>query len=265
MKTHSIFKYFALGYNHRCLQGGVLGWEIHGKPAESVESLLQEFLAHLDELDLRVTRRAATKIFALREALKALPDDAVADQQLVTAIEQALSELDPTLDAELQLRDVYIVTPKRFATESLLHKPWDLLADDTRLSMPNIAAFDYVMACRCVAFALPTSAAFHLMRMIEALLREYYLLKVKRKRMKVPMWGPMIDQLKRMRKPPPKVLLDHLDNIRSNFRNPTQHPDAVYTLDEVQDLLAVALDAANRLGKELPKVRAVGVFPIISG
>ena len=45
------------------------------------------------------------------------------------------------------------------------------------------------------------------------------------------------------------TLNNHLDNIRLSFRNPTQHPEAVYDIHEVQDLLAFCIDANNRMFK----------------
>jgi hypothetical protein len=65
------------------------------------------------------------------------------------------------------------------------------------------------------------------------------------------MWGPMIEHLKKRRNAPQKTLIDHLDHIRINFRNPTQHPDAIYDIDQAQDLLAVSIDVVNRMVQEL--------------
>lgn len=89
------------------------------------------------------------------------------------------------------------------------------------------------------------------MRCLEAVLREYYSSLIKRQRVTPLLWGPMVQHLRRRRDAPPKALLDHLDNIRVNFRNPTQHPDARYELEEAQDLLSVSIDALNRMARDL--------------
>jgi hypothetical protein len=47
--------------------------------------------------------------------------------------------------------------------------------------------------------------------------------------------------------------MSHLDGIRVHFRNPTQHPEAFYTLDEAQDLLNQTITAVNMIHRELPK------------
>ena len=50
------------------------------------------------------------------------------------------------------------------------------------------------------------------------------------------MWGPMVDSLRKRKTRVSKPLLDNLDNIRYSFRNPTQHPEKTYDIEEVQDL-----------------------------
>jgi len=44
-------------------------------------------------------------------------------------------------------------------------------------------------------------------------------------------------------------MLDHLDHIRVSFRNPIQHREARYELEEAQDLLSLSIDALNRMAK----------------
>jgi hypothetical protein len=50
---------------------------------------------------------------------------------------------------------------------------------------------------------------------------------------------------------PKRIIVDHLKNIGQNFRNPTQHPDMIYDIDEVQNLLALCLDVVNRMIKDI--------------
>ncbi len=66
------------------------------------------------------------------------------------------------------------------------------------------------------------------------------------------MWTNMLDQLKaKKRDKPPKPLLDSLDMIRANYRNPTQHPEATYNIDSAQDLMGVCVDLINKMTKDL--------------
>jgi len=44
---------------------------------------------------------------------------------------------------------------------------------------------------------------------------------------------------------------DHLDHIRRSFRNPTQHPDKIYDIQEAQDLFGLCVDAVNRMSRSV--------------
>ena len=66
------------------------------------------------------------------------------------------------------------------------------------------------------------------------------------------MWFAMVEELRKKRKTKAHVpLYDHLDHIRVNFRNPTQHPDKTYDIDEVQDLWSLGVDVVNRMAGAL--------------
>ncbi len=223
---------------------------VHGE--HSLANALDGFFTYFSELDLRVTEKVAGDLRGIREKIKGLPTDSKTDKALADEVHTAVNTLDATLDGELHLRTAYLVTPKRFDLENLLNAPQNLFGEDVYGSLPLIGKFDFWQACYCIAFDLPTAAAFHLMRGTEAVLRYYYNSLVLRNRIEKPLWGEIIAQLrKKRRNPPPKALLDHLDHIRENFRNPTQHPDATYTSDEAQDLLAMTIDVVNRMIRDL--------------
>jgi hypothetical protein len=115
--------------------------------------------------------------------------------------------------------------------------------------LPEVAQYDFLQAGRCIAFELPTAAAFPLMRGTEDVLRWFYCSVVKRERVSPLRWGPMTSHLGGRRSPPPDVLLANLDNLRRSFRNPTQHPDKIYDIEEAQDLLALSIDVVSRMVK----------------
>jgi hypothetical protein len=248
MKETPLYGYYAFGYNYHILRA-----HSTGKKAEALRGSVAQFLQNLEELNLPVTRQAAVALDALLEEIKKMPNDAVIDEAFATRVTNACNTLDGALDAELTLRTAFVVTPKRFDLRHLLEEPWLLLGADAPTQMPVLARFDFAQACRCIAFDLPTAAAFHVMRCLEGTLRACYCASVKQKNKRVTplLWGPMIDHLRTRQKKPPKALLDHLDNIRANFRNPTQHPEARYNLEEAQDLLAITIDALNRMCRQL--------------
>jgi hypothetical protein len=113
---------------------------------------------------------------------------------------------------------------------------------------------DYHFACAQIALSQPTAAAFHLMRALEDEVKNMYFCFKKTNRLEKPMWGPMISQLRAKRAPrPSEKLLNHLDWMRIHFRNPTQHPDLFYTMDEAQDLLNHTIIASNMIAAEVRK------------
>ena len=115
--------------------------------------------------------------------------------------------------------------------------------------MPDIARIDFAEAAQCIAFMRSTAAAFHMLRGTESVLRHFYSQKIKRKRVELT-WGPIVSEL-RSKTRISSLLLNHLDHIRSGFRNPTAHPEKVYDIDEAQDLLSLCVDATNRMMQDL--------------
>jgi HEPN domain-containing protein len=191
---------------------------------------------------------------AIIETLKGLDKTALLPQEHSDKISAIIKKADATLDAELELKTVLSLTPKRFNLEMLLRNPKGFLAKDAWEKLTTTAKKDLASATRCIALNLSTAAAFHLMRCVEEMVKTLYFHFVKTKRMENPMWGPMIQKLSTKNQPrPTKELLEHLDMIRKNFRNPTQHPEKFYSIDEAQDLLHSSIVAINRVCEEVKK------------
>ncbi len=70
------------------------------------------------------------------------------------------------------------------------------------------------------------------------------------------MWRAMVQNLASKRKfgrdKNYEVLFKNLENICVSFRNPTQHPEKIYDIEEVQDLWGLSVDVINRMSKDLP-------------
>ncbi len=250
MKKKSIYRYYSFGYNYYLFKNCS-----HERPVKVKEMVdkIEEYFSFLDELNLIVTKAAATELDDILQDIKNKPSDDIIPSDLSTKIEKALQAVDKTLDSELLIKKAYILTEKRFKLEYLLDDFGSLLAKDVFEKLPDIVQYDLNEAGKCIAFKRSTAAAFHLLRATEGTLRQYYSLLVKRNKLKEheQMWGRMIEQLKKHRTKPPKKLLDSLDNIRYNDRNPTFHPMAKYDLDEAQNLLGVCIDSINQIMKDM--------------
>ena len=185
----------------------------------------------------------------------------IKDKNSVLSEEQAVElnmichNLRRTLEAELTTLEAFIVTPKRFDINKLLNDIGSLMSPDIFSELPEIVRYDFTEAGKCIAFGRPTAAAFHLLRGTEAVLRHFYCTLIRRKRVSPLLWGEMTKDL-RKRKTTKKhtTLYNNLDNIRLSYRNPTQHPEAIYDIDAVQDLLPLCFEVVSKMIKILSKI-----------
>jgi hypothetical protein len=247
MIRRSVINYYIFGTEMRYLQDVKQGWQLQGD--SMVLENINRFLGNIEKLELNVTRRAAWKLYKLRDKFAASENKLLTAEQ-AKELSEIMDNVRLTLDAEIQGLEAFITTDKRFDTTKLLEDMSALFAPGVFDQFPDIAKVDFNEAGKCIAFALPTAAAFHTLRGTEANLRHYYKKMIKQKRINTEMWGPIVEDLrKRSKTKKHNVLNNHLDNIRLSFRNPTQHPEATYDIQEVQDLLSVCIDANNRMYK----------------
>lgn len=246
MKKTTIFNYYAFGHNYQLIKQNGLG----GSSNKDAKHVLQIFFNKLDELNLPVTSRVSEKLESIMDELP--NNDNLISKDHVDRINDEIIKIDPSLDAELELKEAFVLTEKRFSLDSLTSKPEKLLGKDVFLNLSDNSKKDFSLACMQVALSQPTAAAFHLMRSVEEQIKNLYFEFKKKNRLEKPMWGPIIQELRSKRNPKPSSkTLDTLDSIRVHFRNPTQHPEAFYTLDEAQDLLNQTITAINMINREI--------------
>ncbi len=214
-----------------------------------VEANIERFLGNLEKLELKVTYRASKKLSEFLEEMRELEVEKLSAEQ-ARKLSKVMTDLRMTLDAEIQGVYAFITTPKRLDSDKIMGDIASLFSPNTYENFPDIAKYDFEEAGKCIAFDRPTAAAFHTLRGTEANLRYYYKSMVRQNRIKSEMWGPIVQDLRKRNKTKVhSTLNNHLDNIRLSFRNPTQHPEAIYDINEVQDLLSVCIDANNRMYK----------------
>lgn len=252
MRREPIIDYFAFGTGFRYLLDSITDHPIRGHGY--IEYNIDRFLAELPELGLAVTDRAATPLRTFRKKVLELPSDARLTVELGRELKKIMTELRPTLIAELKGVHAFVVTPKTIDVERLLSDVPSLLGPGTYVSLPEIAKNDFSEAGKAIAFERPTAAAFHLLRGTESVLRYFYTEQVKQRRVKPLMWGPVVLDLRQRRKTAMHTTLyNNLDNIRTSFRNPTQHPELIYNIHEAQDLWSLCVEAVNRMIRVLVK------------
>jgi hypothetical protein len=250
MKPEGIHKYYYFGTCQRFLQDAEATMSIYGSGCiiENIDSLLDT----MNELELSVTKRCRPiyNLISLREELQKNEDATELGEENALKLKRIMSELRTTLDAEITGLEAYTVTPKRIDVKKLLQDVPSLFAPNVFALLPDIAKYDLFEAGKCIAFERPTAAAFHLLRATESVLRQLYCHLVKRKRVDPQLWGTMVADLRgRAKTRKHTTLYNNLDNIRLSFRNPTQHPDKIYDIQEVQDLWPLCVEAINRMVK----------------
>ena len=196
---------------------------------------IDKVLTRLKEYELPVTQRVASKLYKFRDKLaKSGSKHRLTDDEAFN-LSEIMQDVRKTLSAESKGKVAFIVTDKRIDVNKLLSDVPGLMAPGVFNSLPEIARYDFMEAGNCIAFELPTAAAFHLLRGTESVLRKLYCSIVRRGRVEL-LWYPIVASLRKRRTQLPAPLLDHLDHIRCNFRNPTQHPEKIYDIQEVQNL-----------------------------
>src|SRR5215216_1695721 len=131
MLETDIYIYYAFGYNYNILRNGAAALSVRGEE-NSLESILENFFTRLVDLKLQVTEQAASDLAQIYERVKAMQEAVTVDSKLAAEIRNACNKIDTTLDAELQLRTAFIVSPKRFDLHHLLEKPGSLLSEEAR-------------------------------------------------------------------------------------------------------------------------------------
>jgi len=244
METRSSYSLIEIGLAIRLLQ--------------NIKGLDKKFiLDHMERLEDRLERNgfAVSLVAFLATDLKQQIEKANAPiSGLLTQLENHISKLEMTVFAEAVTKKVYVLEQRRYTTAFLLDSPDQLLSQGEFDRLSDLARSDFRGACKCLLFGQATATAFHILRATEEVLKSYYRLHRKQKRLAKPMWGSMVDQLrKKSRQKPPSALLSELDNIRESYRNPTQHPEAVYDLDGAQNLFGLCLSAISKMAGELPE------------
>jgi hypothetical protein len=249
MQSRAIWEYIYFGTALRYLQDARAGWKVGSTDEWYVRRNLEHFIEDLKKFDLPVSYQSTGDLHKILGELRAVDDDdATLTAEQAAELNQEMLFVRKTLEAESRLSIAYIVTEKRLDVKKLVGNVAALMSQGVWAKLPDLARADLAEAGKCVAFELPTASAFHSLRATEGVLRHFYRGVIKQKRLADPMWGPMVEQMRQKKSNrPDDTLLDVLDRIRVNFRNPTNHPDAMYDIHEAQDVFLACLEAIGRM------------------
>lgn len=215
-----------------------------------------ELKSTLEEAGFKVTHSGLTNINKINSFIESIEKEEDDTRRLTESecrvIEQFMGSIENMLFSEALTKKIYVVDQRKYSIDVLTEHPEKMFNKNIYDKLPPIAKTDIEESFHAIVFSMATASAFHILRATEAVLLSYYKNIIKKGREKVPMWGNMTEGL-RKRRGSDKKLLDRLDYIRNNYRNPTTHPnpEAHYTIETAQDLLGICIDVINTMGKSL--------------
>jgi hypothetical protein len=232
--------YFYFGTAVRYLQDARAGDRIadDADGGRRIRTNLELVLAHMADLDLEASLHApaAQHLRDLLQQLAPANDDAVLSEQQFRMLESSISELRASLEAELLSAYAYSPASGR---EQLVDDPAAHFAPEVFAAVPEIARLDLAAAARCLAFELPTAAAFHLLRAVDAVVQAFYASPVAARR-----------------RTDHGELFARLNRIRTEFSNPVQDPQALFSPSAAERLWLLALDVIDRMAPSLTPARS---------
>ncbi|WP_281188995.1 hypothetical protein [Vibrio harveyi] len=250
MQNRSSYDFIHIGLILRLLQDGDYSYSF----AITHLNLLLELI---DEVGFEVSfayteSESFASIYELvHRKSKSSPEESM-DKVEIEQIAEVLQVIEKIVFSESSTKKIYTIPSRRYNSKYLLDSPEKLFKDGDFDVLSTLARVDLASAARCIVFGEATAAAFHVLRATEDTLKQYYFVHRKQKRLAKPMWANMVEQLRTKKtNKPPKALLDSLNMVRENYRNPTQHPEALYTIDTAQDLFGVCIDLIGKMAKEL--------------
>jgi len=111
--------------------------------------------------------------------------------------------------------------------------------------LTNSTKRDLDETTRCILFEIPTPAGILALRATESVLRRYYKSKTRQTLAGFIDWNTIIKKLHNTSAD--KTLLGHLDYLRNNLRNKLNHPDAVLTQKEAENIFPMIITSIEAM------------------
>ena len=154
----------------------------------------------------------------------------------LSALKAAFTTFEVTLKADLSIANLYILTTKgAYDASTLAEFGLQAFPANLLVKVPE-AANDAKQAARCIAFDLPTAAAFHLHRANESVVHAYF--KAIAPNVSPPVDQPLGAWLTALEKAKaPEKIVSALRDIVKLHRNPVLHPQ--HSLDDSEEAIAL--------------------------
>lgn len=135
---------------------------------------IERFQNYLSELGLTVTKNYARELVDIKNVLEEYEENEVISKDDASKLSKLMKEIRKVFEAEAVSMRAFILTENRFDNEKLLEDMWKLFAKNIFNDLWEYIKKDFNEAWKCIAFHLPTAAAFHLLRWTEWVLKTYH-------------------------------------------------------------------------------------------
>ncbi|MFD0981038.1 hypothetical protein [Tropicimonas aquimaris] len=172
---------------------------------------------------------------------------------LIFKLQESHREFEAVLKAELSNANIFLALPKAaFDTYALTEAGHRAFSPDISTKIPEVIP-DLDFAMKCIAFDLPTAAAFHLHRALEIIIGNYWdHVSDGKDRPKNQTLGSYIHHLEQ-RIDKNEALIASLRDIKNLHRNPTIHADqTLESTEEAIDLQGGIRAATTIMLREIP-------------
>lgn len=245
MDTKSSYGFILIGLAIRLLRNVKPGY-----PKSHITIHLTMLEKKLEDNNFAVSLAAINKSKEVAEKIFSTTGEII-ENPLARDFTDAIASLENTIFAEAKTKTIFVIEPRRYSSEYLLREPEKFFRDNEFDKLSELAKFNFRSACNCLLFAQSTAVAFHLFRATEEVLRQYHNLHKKPGRQKQLTWEIMTEELKKKRtKRPSDNLLYALDNIRESYKNPCLQADAIYDLNDAQNLFGLCVDVISQMSAE---------------
>lgn len=174
------------------------------------------------------------------------------------AVIDKAKEFETVLSAELEKLATYYVTQKGiYSTPDLIAQAELSLPLSVRSKISEKVRNEIRESGKCLAYDNATASGFHILRAVEAIMHQYYLVvcQPNPKTKQPENWGAYIAELHKSTDPTVKETVAILQQIKDNDRNLIMHPELVLSSDDAFTLFEIAKGAIMAMAKKLQDIK----------
>ena len=139
-----------------------------------------------------------------------------------------------------------------YNTPDLIENTELILPESARTKLNKNTISEISESGKCLVFDVPTASGFHILRAVEMVMHEYYLVICKPKDSnKLDNWGAYLSAMKSITKPIVEETIAILQQIKDNDRNLIMHPERILSLDDAFTLFEISKTAIIVMASQL--------------